>query len=611
MKKRAITLVLLPAFMLALAAGCSGPADTRKAETTTEAVAGTPDESTGKSTEAAGGSDEPTRTNTLYVNGLIWGAPTNFNLLTSNSSFPVQGISAGFHNFLIYEALFMYNQLTGELEPLLGKSYNWDDDYTVRVEMNTEARWNDGQPLTAEDVAYTYMLGKKYTVGWSSAMEYMTEVTAETPSTVVIKLDKDKYNRLNVINALPTISILPKHIWQPLEEKADNRIEELRKEFNPDPVGSGPYKIMFYDDTRITLERDDNYWGKTLFGKLPAPKFITHIIYKSNDAGSNAFRNGEVDISQQFIPKVWDLWKDGAPFKTYLADFPYFIPGTAPMITFNMEKEGLNVPEVRRAIAMCIDYQKIGEVAMSGYTDPVEPGIVLNIESEKKYIDQEKVRSLMWTTDVDAANALLDSIGAKKGADGIRVLRDGTRLGPYELECPYGWSDWNAALEIVALSAKRIGIEMRTKFPEAPVWTNDRATGKFDIIMESGPSVNAAQPWDRARYMMKSEGVPPVGQTAYYNYGRFRNDRADELITLIPQQKDEARLKDMYTELNRIYLENIPNIMLMYRPAAFYTVSEKVWKGFPDENNNPGSIPPSTFSGAFIRLLYEITSTDS
>ena len=86
----------------------------------------------------------------------------------------------------------------------------------------------------------------------------------------------------------------------------------------------------------------------------------------------------------------------------------------------------------------------------------------------------------------------LDSIGAAKGKDGIRVL-NGTRLGPFEIECPYGWSDWNAALEIVAQNAKAIGIEIRTKFPEAPVWTNDLQTGKFDIIMNT-PAGGSAKP---------------------------------------------------------------------------------------------------------------------
>ena len=56
------------------------------------------------------------------------------------------------------------------------------------------------------------------------------------------------------------------------------------------PIGSGPYKMMFYDDTKISLIRDDEYWGKALFGKLPEPKYIVHPIFKANDATNLAFK---------------------------------------------------------------------------------------------------------------------------------------------------------------------------------------------------------------------------------------------------------------------------------------------------------------------------------
>lgn len=601
--KRLISIFCILVFLSTMIAGCGGGGSTANNATTApkETAAAETQKETAASTASSG---ELPRNETLYLNGLAWGAPTNFNPLTTNAVFLAQYDN---NTLLIYETLFMYNQLTGGIEPLLGKSYTWADDYTLKVELNQGTRFNDGKPLTAEDVAYSFMLGKKYSIKWSSIMDYIEDVQAESPTVAAIKLSKEKYNRLEALLALSHIFILPKHIWEPIETKANNKIEEIRKEFNPNPVGSGPYKLKFYDDTRYTLERDDNYWGKSLFGKLPAPKYIGHMIYKSNDAGSNAFRNGEVDVSQQFIPKAWDLWKDGAPYKTYMDKTPYHIPGQTPQIFFNMTKKGLDNVNVRKAIAMCIDYKKIGEVAMSGYTDEIEPGIVLKTDAEQKLINKDELQSLYWKTDVDAANTLLDSIGAKKGADGIRVL-NGTRLGPWELECPYGWSDWNASLEIVAQSAKKIGIELRTKFPEMPVWINDRATGKFDILMDGSLTMNPAQPWDRARYAMDSSLTPAIGESAFNNWGRFKNARADELIKLIPQQKDENGIKKMYTELNKIYIENIPTIQLMYRPSSFYTVQEKVWKGFPDAENNPKNIPPTPFSGAFVKVLYEISA---
>lgn len=543
------------------------------------------------------------RNETLYVNGLQWGAPTNFNLLSGNPAFPV---NYGNSRELIYETLFMINLLTGELEPLLGTKYEWTDDLTLQVELNPDAKWSDGKPFTSDDVVYTYQLGKRYDINWSSFWTYIEDVVADGPNKVKIILNKTNPNKLTVLDSIELMPMLPKHIWEEIEKKANNDLSTIRKEVNSDPVGTGPYKIYFYNDQKITVVRDDNYWGKALFGKLPAPKYITHVIYKDNAAGDLAFKSGQVDVSQQFIPQVWNMWKDGSPVKTYLKEAPYYLPGSMPSIFFNLSKPGLDNADVRRAIAMSIDYQKISDLAISGYSDPIQPSLTLNTDAESKYVDQEAIKPLQWTMDVDGANALLDSIGAKKGKDGIRVL-NGTRLGPYEVEAPYGWSDWNASLEIVAQSAKKIGIEIRTKFPEAPVWTNDLQTGKFDIIMNTpAGGVTPSQPWNRAMTIMYSKGVAPIGEMAFWNWGRYKNDQANAIIEKIPTISDEAELKKLYTELTQIWLKDIPSIPLMYRPWVFDTVNESVWKGFPVEGDGSNIPPQVSMDGAGIKALYQI-----
>lgn len=543
------------------------------------------------------------RNETLYVNGLQWGAPTNFNLLSGNPAFP---INYGNSRELIYETLFMVNQLTGELEPLLGTKYEWTDDLTLRVELHPEAKWSDGQPFTSDDVVYTYKLGQRYDINWSNFWTYIEEVSADGEHAVDIMLNKDNPNKLTVLDSIELIPMLPKHVWEEIEQQAGGDLATIRKEINDDPIGTGPYKMYYYNDQKITIVRDDNYWGQVLFGKLPAPKYITHVIYKDNAAGDLAFKSGQVDVSQQFIPQVWKMWEDGAPVKTYLKEEPYYVPGSMPSIFFNMSKEGLDNPDVRRAIAMSIDYGKISELAISGYSAPMQPSLTLNTDAESKYVDQAAIKPLQWTTDVEAANALLDSIGAARGKDGIRVL-NGVRLGPYEIECPYGWSDWNAALEIVAQNAKAIGVEIRTKFPEAPVWTNNLQTGKFDIIMNTpAGGVSPSQPWNRAQTIMYSKGVAPIGEMAFWNWGRYQNDRADAIIEKIPTVTDEAELKALYTELTQIWLNDIPSIPLMYRPWVFDTVNETVWKGFPQEGDGSNIPPQISMDGAGIKALYQI-----
>ncbi len=575
--------VLLLGLLAVLSAGlvCAGPVPEKKEEAATPQGA-TP------------------RNETLYMSGIQWGAPTNFNPLTGNMSFPIQQ-----QRFLTYEALFTFNMLNGKIDPLVGTKYEWVDPLTLKVSINPAAHWNDGQKLTAEDVAYTYELGRKYTTYWSQYWTYIDSVSAVDAATFVIKQKADKANQLLILDSICDVPLLPRHVWTKVEADAKGDIAEIRKFFNPAPVASGPYKMFFYDDTRITLIRDDNYWGKALFGKLPGPRYITHAIFKSNDAGDLALKNSQVDMSQQFTPHVWDMWKDGTPIRTYLKDLPYFVPASMPSMWFNLSKPGMNNPDVRRAIAMSIDYSKIEELAMSGYSRNITPALTMPVETEQ-YIDKDAIRQYQWKYDVDGANKLLDSIGARKGADGIRVL-NGVRLGPWDLECPYGWTDWNAALEIVAQSAQKIGIELRTKFPEAPVYTNDRNTGNFDVVMfaPAGQPM-PSQPWLRANFILYSKGVPPVGQLAFSNYNRFHDDRADAILEQIPRTTDKAELKKLYTELTIIWLKGAATVPLMYRPFRFYTFNTSVWTGFPVEGDNTGVPPLILADQSGVRGLYLI-----
>jgi len=549
--------------------------------------------------------EEVLRKKTLYVNGFLSAAPQSFNPLSINPSFPVTAGDVGI--VAVYETLFVFNTLTGQLDPLLGTEYEWVDRYTLKISINEDARFSDGHQLTAEDVVYTYELASRYSLPWSQYWMYLDAVSAESEYTVIFKLKEDYYNPVFIKDSLFIVRIIPKHIWEQVEADNDYEISRIWAVFNDDPIGSGPYKVDSYDDTKITLVRDDNYWGTAVFGKLAEPQYIVHPYFTDNAAGNAAFKAGEIDVSHQFIPEVWKMWEDGTPISTYLDEPPYYLPAAIPNIVVNLSRAGLDIPEVRKAIALCIDYSQIAQAAVSGYSDIMVPGIALQLDQELKYIDTQATSPYEYGTDVDAANALLDSIGAEKGADGIRVLPDGTRLGPYEIICPYGWSDWNAAAQIVAICAQGIGIEVRTNFPELAVWINKRAVGDFDMMINA-PSImlSTEQPWWRAYEMLFSMGVAPQGEAAYWNFGRYSNTRVDEILNTIPMVSDEEILKDLYTELDIIYLKDLPTIPLMYRPADFYTVNESIWTGFAKQGDGTGIAPVFPLSGSGIYGLYNI-----
>jgi peptide/nickel transport system substrate-binding protein len=115
-------------------------------------------------------------------------------------------------------------------------------------------------------------------------------------------------------------------------------------------------------------------------------------------------------------------------------------------------------------------------------------------------------------------------------------------------------------------------------------------------------------PWGRIRNLLSSEWIG-LASNWNGNWGQYSNARVDELIKLIPGETDEAKLKEYYTELVKIYLTDVPSFTLMYRPQAFHAVNESVWTGFP--NANDGSKPPvpplDCTDGWGIACLYNIT----
>jgi len=549
--------------------------------------------------EADAVSDE--RKETMLITGLWWGPPNNFNHLSGWSAFPCNMNS----NHLLYETMFMYNNMTEELEPLLAKSYEWVDEYTVEIKMNDKAKFSDGEKLTAEDVVYTFELGQRYdSTVWSGYWEDIDSVELVDDYTVRININQERNLKIAIEEALCKTPIHPKHVWEAIEEEYDYDQSAITEFFNPDPIGSGPYKVDSYDDTKITVVRNDDYWGVDVFGKLPAPKYITHLDYASNDVATVEFEKGIYDYSENYIPEVWNLEGFGDTIKTYLPKEPYYTNDTAPTIYLNQHRPGLKEVEVRRALAHAIDYSKIAETAMNGYSIPVEAGLYVNTDASRELVDMGDIKDLQWSYDVDEANRILDSIGAVRGDDGIRVLEDGTRLGPWKITCPAGWTEWNVALEVVAQSAKAVGIEIVVDFPDWGPYFNSMTTGEFDIIMNTPAAfVTPANPWKAYNEVLYSVGVPEIGEMAFWNYGRYQDDRADEIIEAIPHAKSDAELVDFYTELNQIYLRDVPAIGLMYRPVYYYTVNESVWTGFPQESDGT---PAFFFDGAGIRGLYDL-----
>lgn len=566
---------------------------------------------------ASEGDGTTPRNETLYFAGQQWGSINDWNPMSANSNNAMGIQQKDSTRTLIYETLFMYNLLDNQLYPLLGTEWSWDDDNmsAMTVKLNPDAHWSDGTPLTAADVVasfdYNVKCQSSYGVEMTAYIASMEAVDDQTVSIKSVVNDEGMaVNPLMIEQMLQKMYIMQKAYLETVEARCSSA-EDMKLDKMEDLVATGPYMPYYDDDQKVVFIRDDNYWGQaeSMWGSLPVPKYIAHNILADNAAFQVALEAGEVDVAQLFITDVQKLWEEKElPITTYIDEEPYNIAGTIPTCWFNVEIPGLDRVEVRKAIAMATDFDQILASAMSNqspsFTD-VPRSMMNPSDPEQAMYDHDAVADLQWTgNDIDGANALLDEAGiVDTDGDGIREA-DGNKLS-FKAECPSGWTDWNASLEIVAASAKKIGIEIETYFPEASVWTDDYTTGNFEIMMNSVTGASITNPFYRCKQFLYG---PYADLEINYqgNYGHYRNDEADEILDKLATMTDEAELKEAYTRLNEIYLTDVPSFGLMYRPDMFYTVNETVWTGYPMQDDESNIPPADCTDGYGIAALYNL-----
>jgi peptide/nickel transport system substrate-binding protein len=569
------------------------------------------------------------RNETLYFNGQQWGTVVCWNPYSSNCNNAMAIAQQDNARVTMFETPYLYDMLDGKVYPLLADgAYAWDAGKTkITFKIKAAAKWSDGTPVTADDVAYTWATHIKYNdnVG-AGDKPYIKNIVAVDPQTVevdaVLAANGKAVNPLFVQAYLSTDYVIQKAWTQKLEARTGGDATKLMADTAEDVVYSGPYHEFFSDDTKVVLVRDDSYWGQdaSMFGKLPVPKYLAHIIYKDNAAGTTALQAGEVDVSQQFNSNVQDFWlKDNLPISTYLPDAPYGIGASLPTAFYNLSSYGLDNVVIRKAIAMAVDYDTIIANAMTNQsaTFAQAPRSLMNpTPGEQALYDSTDpaIKALQWAgKDIDGANKMLDDAGIKVGADGWRYY-NGKKL-TYVATCPNGWSDWQAAIEQVAAAGKAIHIDITTNYPEWSVYqtevTNWPLPAGFDIFMMYNDGAGPTEPWGRVNKLLNSV-YADTKNNWNGDWGGYKNPAMDALINEIPTLDpvaDAAKIKADYTAITKIYLTDVPSFTLMYRPQSFHTVNESVWTGFPHQGDgtNPPVPPLDETDGWAIAGLYNLT----
>ncbi|HWM72981.1 MAG TPA: ABC transporter substrate-binding protein [Nocardioides sp.] len=518
-------------------------------------------------TPSAHAEEEPTTLTVAVVDPTV----DSLNPFTSIYRLPTQ-----IHR-LMYDYLTMYS--SEDATPTEGLAESWEnseDGLTWTYTIRDDSTFTDGEPVTAEDVAYTYntiMADDSGAMANGSYVENFESVTATDEHTVEIKLKQPSASMLAI-----DIPIVPQHVW----ENVDNIAKFSNEEEYP-IVGNGPWTLTDYQrNESITLEANEDYWRG-------APGFDRLIFrfYKDQDAVVEALRKGEVSfvsgltaLQAQALESEDDIHVNHAVGKRFAG--LTMNPGAEAK---NGEPIGdgnpaLKDPQVRTAILHAIDRTAIEERVYSG-----------NFEANGSYIPSrygdfhwEPEESEVIGYDPDEANRILDEAGYEPGDDGIRVSPDGVRLNlrqfvhaddPEYRQIATFMEEWLA----------EIGIEVETTPSDDIGGILD--SGEFDLLF-TGWTVN---PDPDYIFSIQTCGVRPAEPGADYQSDSYNcNPTYDELYAQQQTEIDPEARAEVVQEMQKVLYEDgvvvifgYPDMLEAYRTDV---IEEDSPQRQPAENGN-------------------------
>lgn len=272
--------------------------------------------------------------------------------------------------------------------------------------------WSDDTPLTAEDAAWTINTTLKYANGptavAAAAVTHAKSAEATDDNTLVIHYATPVGN---VLAQLEQFFILPQHVWEPLAGSDGKGLKTYHPEQHLPIVSAGAYTIKQYEKkgTNVFIP-----W-KGYYGEPSNAEAVALTYYTNSDSMISELQQGNLD------------WVDQVPFNAVnvLEKDDNIVVNKVPgaettNITWNSnprkpKNRELLDPQVKKALSMCVDRERIIEVVFNGYASLVEslPG---HITGE---MENPNLGPLEY--DCDAGNKMLDDLGYTKGSDGIRV----------------------------------------------------------------------------------------------------------------------------------------------------------------------------------------------
>lgn len=418
-------------------------------------------------------------------------------------------------------------------EPELAAAWEWSEDgRALTVELRPGVVWDDGVPVTADDVVWTWRLQTDERLAWEYAglKSSIGSIEALDAGRLRVRFTNDSTSRLADLNQG---QIVPRHRWRELP------IESWRDSggwFRDNLVVNGPFRLAEWrPDQQIVLERNPRYWRP---GRPRLDRVVFRIVPDPNSR-LNQLLDGAADFVPHLpaaaVPRV-EADPDLRLATTSSHQFTY--------IHWNLERPPLDETAARQALILAIDRQRIVDTLWFGHAVVASSPIVSTVWAHR---DDPGA----WPHDPDRARRLLAEAGWRD-ADGDGVLeRDGRRFAFELLISPANRARADAAV-MVQEDLRRIGVEARVRQLE---WNTIRAKldqRDFDAVL-LGLTMDTSLDLTYAFHSGSIGGR--------LNFGGYSNPRADRLI-------EQARASQDLEERGRLLWE-IQGILHDEQPFAF------------------------------------------
>jgi len=487
---------------------------------------------------------------------------------------------------LVYDSLF-WSQSQLDPEPWLAtKAESSEDLKTWTVTLRNDVTWHDGEPFTAEDVAFTFEYFRDF-----GALGRYTRQVRQHPSLASTAVVDDTTVQLVFNQPVPhfrmvpggDLPILPQHVWAGITDPA--------ADLTTLPIGTGPYRMIEHvADQHYRFEANQNY-----FRGQPTAASLDLVAIADARETAAALEAGDIDLMARSVP--WDLSEQ------LTASGEIEVLGAnryqAVYLMFNQENPDLQNRLVRKALSLNLDSEKfldqivgsMGRFGTESWTHPNSPW-TRNPEGER-------------IPDRQTAEQLLDANDFPLDGD-KRVTPSGQPMS-FTLGYNPAMQDHTAVANLVASELAEIGVEITVQ----PLSLTDLAAARGDLagpvpdvdILLDEAETNAQMNPNHLYFLFHSQagGIGPT-------FGRYTNPELDALTeqTLATSESDR---RPLIHQTQDILAEDLPVIALYY-PAAMTAYRPSIYNGWWSDSGH-GTLTKRSLLPEFADVEFSDTAAPS